>query len=253
VETRTDMFYGARLKITRANEHIHDLDRMLDSFLRTDFYKFGLHQDPKTGECFLECSTTPMPERVPLILGDALHNLRTSLDFVATEIARKADQPTPFTKFPFRKTKQEVLAAIKGGSMRAAPAPVISTIVEQIRPYKGGDDFLYALHVLDIIDKHHLIVPTVSIITVCNVDLDWGNGMHMERCTFIVEAGNRIRFGGGPLDDLRIQSKGNAVAEIKFGQGVPIEMQPVVPTLRRLSTLVSGCVDALAEAYVAGA
>src|ERR1019366_9034401 len=108
------------------------------------------------------------------ILGDALHNLRTSLDFVATEITSVANKSVRYSKFPFRETRAEVVAAINGGLVKAAPPSVISTILDEVKPYKGGNDTLYALHDLDITDKHLLIVPTIAIATVSGVDLKYG-------------------------------------------------------------------------------
>jgi hypothetical protein len=44
-------------------------------------------------------------------------------------------------------------------------------ILDDIRPYKkGGDSTLCALHELDIMDKHKLLVPVVSQATVSGLD-----------------------------------------------------------------------------------
>jgi hypothetical protein len=195
-----------------------------------------------------------MPEDIPLILGDAIHNLRTSLDFVATEITSTANKPVRYSKFPFRETRREVIAAINGGLVKAAPPTVIGAILDEIKPYKGGNDALYALHDLDITDKHLLIVPTMSIATVTGVNLKYG-GVTMANCTFIVEGGRKIRMAGGPPAgpslDLQIQNKGKPTCEIIFSQVGTFYMEPVVPTLHQLSQLVSGCVDINAKASLA--
>lgn len=49
----------------------------------------------------------------------------------------------------------------------------------------------------------------------------------------------------------KIQPKGyrNPPFQILFGSG-PFEYRPVIPTLHQLSQLVTGCIDALAKAYI---
>ena len=206
-ELMDDLFGDARRKIKRADQHIFRLNEVLHSFLKSDFYEFIVKKDAKTGQNCLEISAHPMPEDVPLILGDALHNLRTSLDFVSTALARAAGKSVANRKFPFRKTRDEVIAAVNGGLKDFAPQPVISAIIDEIKPYKGGNDALCTLHDLDITDKHLLIVPTISIATIKGVDLAFG-GILMKNSTFMVEGGQKIRFQGPPLSpDSDLKSK----------------------------------------------
>jgi hypothetical protein len=77
-----DLFRGARLKIKRANKHIADLDvailRLKDNYTSTvEINTQTGHQDlvhtcPEFAQAIEEMS---------LIAGDAIHNLRTALDF----------------------------------------------------------------------------------------------------------------------------------------------------------------------------
>jgi len=248
----SDLFYGSRQKIKRANKHIVDLDEGFVNFIDSDFCSLGLQEDPNTGEYYLECAAKPMPESVPLVLGDAIHNLRTSLDLAVSEITRRAKQSVAHVKFPFRETREEVIAAINGGFIKAAPASVISVIVDQIKPYKGGNDPLCSLHALDVKDKHHLIVPTISIVRLDGVSLVLHKTMVMKNCSYIVEAGYKIRLAVGRVTpvDLDIQDKGKPTAEIQFRQGEPFETESVIRTLHQLSDLVTGCIDAIEEAYL---
>ena len=248
-----DLFHGARRKIKRADQHIVHLSEVFDSFLKSDFHEISIKKNSETGQHWLEVAVHPMPEDVPLILGDALHNLRTSLDFVSTAITRAAGKSVDYCKFPFRKTREEVIAAINGGLKETAPSSVISAIVDEVKPYKGGNDALYTLHDLDIKDKHLLIVPTISIATIKGVSFTFG-GLLIQNSTFIVEGGQKIRFEGppsGPEWDLQIQNKGKPSCEVIFPEINAFYMEPVIPTLHKLSQLVSVCVDTIAEAYQA--
>lgn len=249
-----ELFQGARRKIKRANQHIHELNRIFDSFLDSDFYRFVSKRDADTNESVLEYCVDPMPEEVPLILGDALHNLRTSLDFVATEIKSRAGQGTDHSNFPIRDSEEKAKAAINGGFKEAAPASVISVILNEIKPYKRGNDALWALHTLDMTDKHFLIIPTVSIATIRDVDLAFGE-LRMYNCTVIVESGQKIRWiagpAGGPDINVQLKNKGELTCNIVFTDNELVRMQPVIPTLHQFSKVVSGSVDAIAKAYLA--
>jgi hypothetical protein len=98
----SDLFSGARLKIKRADQHIDELNAELTAFVKTDFCEFFVEPDPASKRPILKFhQTVPTPESIPLIIGDILHNLRTSLDYVASEIVRRANGPTRYIKFPF--------------------------------------------------------------------------------------------------------------------------------------------------------
>jgi hypothetical protein len=247
------IFDGALRKIERADQHIANLSGVLNAFLQTDFHEFSGKTDSTTGRHFLECICEPTPAEVPLILGDALHNLRTSLDFVATAITRAANEPISYSKFPFRKTREELVAAINGGLRRVAPASVISVIIDEIKPYRGGNDALYALHDMDVMDKHLLIVPTVSVATITGVTLSFG-ALKMYDCLVGIEAGGKFRMAaglpGGDCPQLNVENKGKPSCSVVFlDRSMPFHMQPVIPVLHQLSQLASDAVRAMVDAY----
>ena len=71
-------------KIERAKEHIRDSDRERAAFLGGDPYTLTPEFNRETSSTlyFLdECREIPF--NIPLIAGDAIHNLRTALDYLA--------------------------------------------------------------------------------------------------------------------------------------------------------------------------
>jgi len=247
--TAEDLFSGSRLKIKRANKHISDLNDALDGFIQTDFYSLAVNKDVDTGKQVLRIKfLKPIPESVPLILGDAVHNLRTSLDFVASTIVRIANGTGDYVKFPIRETRQKVEGAIKGGEIQMAPPSVIAAIIDQIKPYRGGNDPLYGLHELDIADKHLFLVPVISLATIRGVDIDFG-AVRMP-ITVIIGSDSEIRVESLPDRVLEVKNSGTATFKVIFGEGHPFQLEPVIQTLYQLSQLVSGCVDTIAQAYI---
>jgi hypothetical protein len=65
------IFLGPKLKIQRANKHIGELQAVLDSFLKTNFYRLGIDKNPNDGTNVVTFgSIGTLPSEVPLIIGD---------------------------------------------------------------------------------------------------------------------------------------------------------------------------------------
>jgi len=250
VTVPTDLFRGSRLKIKRANQHIDELNAALNAFVETDFCSLAVEKDSDTGEHVLQFRmTTPIPDCVPLILGDAVHNLRASLDFVVSEIIHRANGSRRYIKFPIRDTKQEVEAAVKGGAIKVASQSVISAIVDEVKPYKGGNDPLCAIHEMDITDKHLLLLPVISVAALTNVALVVG-GIEMEDCTFEVAGGTVLRIMAGLPGEAEFKNHGKPAFAVRFAQGQPFEGKEIIPALVSFSQIVSSSVDDIENAFV---
>jgi hypothetical protein len=93
--------------------------------------------------------------------GDALHCARTPLDHLAyILVLADGGQPTTQTAFPIfdnRVSRSDLRGKVKGASQQA-----ISDILD-LHPWRGGDDKLWLLHRLDIIDKHRLLLTVANV------------------------------------------------------------------------------------------
>jgi hypothetical protein len=246
------LFIGSKLKVKRADQHIDELKSIILAFLKTDFYRLHIEKDPKNGNNVLKFETTKeMPCEVPLIIGDAIHNLRAALDLMACEIVVMAgDTPDRWTKFPFRDTREELVGAIKGGKIKAAPQTIIDLIVDTIKPYKGGNDPLCDLDDLDIVDKHKLLIPTTSVVGLTGVSAEDEGHNSFEFQYIAVGQGKKQNIVSTPYN-LNITKQGQPAFDVRFDKGQIFEGQPVIPTLHKLSQLVSGIVQTIEKAYFA--
>jgi hypothetical protein len=125
---------------------------------------------------------------------------------------------------------------------------MITLILDVIKPYKGGNDNLYALHSLDIMDKHRLLIPIISVTALTGVSAKIG-ASRIEDCTFAVRAGgvlNAIGFVG----EFELTNKGNPEFLVLFNEGHELANLPVISTLQQLSQLVSSTVQALEQEYL---
>jgi hypothetical protein len=160
---------GIRLKIERAHKHIGDLNAVISDFLGTDFYSLGTKHKPEIGQvAYYVTGVRHLPDEIPAVLGDAIHNLRSALDHLAWQLVEVCgQQPGTATKFPITKTRQQYDSAF-GEREIAQLWPTVVELLRVVQPYRTTDDTLWHLHRLDIHDKHRLIIPVA-----CALD-SWG-------------------------------------------------------------------------------
>jgi hypothetical protein len=246
-----ELFHDAKLKIKRANQHIQELQMRLSAFLNTDFYRLHVEEEAKTGRHVLKFEqTNPLPEDIPLIIGDAMHNLRTVLDYVAFEIVTEAGGPTDYVKFPVREDRDKLKAALTGGEMKVAAPDIIDLILDVVQPYPGGNGAaLHVLHSLDVGDKHYKLTPVISVAALTDVTGQAG-GITFSKCTFGVGQGGKLNVVGMP-GKFTFEGHGQPTFAVLFGKGQPFQGQPVIPTLQQLSQLVAGTVQAIEQVCLA--
>lgn len=248
------LFIGPKLKIKRANQHIDELQRIFTAFLKTDFYKLYVEVDAKANLNVVKFEPTgDLPCEVPLIIGDAVHNLRAALDLMACEIVvLSGDTPDKWTLFPFQSDRNQLIATINGGKIKAAASAIIDLIIDTIKPYKGGNDPLCALNDLDIVDKHRLLIPITHVTALVGVDMADERGNTFTNTTLMVGKGGQLKPVASN-STFKITKQGKAAIGVFFDKGQVFEGKPVIETLHQLSQLVSGVVQTIEKAYLARA
>lgn len=162
-----------------------------------------------------------------LILGDAVHNLRSALDLMATELAVIADQNPDDAYFPFAADLDGLRKSQKFKNFTKNGADC-AKLLEIVAPYHGGNEALRALHDLDVQDKHKSLIPSLT-------DIDW----NME--------------GEIDLDDPANHSV-TATAEVvlyKFPDDSPLAGMPIIPSLEMLAETVEGVLEAFSALVAA--
>jgi len=244
------MFDAPKLKVKRANQHIVELNNALAVFVDTDFYSLSVNKNIDTGKYVLKFKMTkPVPCEIPLIIGDAIHNMRTALDILACEIiSLSGGTPSKWASFPIRETRQELEGAINGEIKIAGP-DIVDIILNAIKPYRGGNDSICALHSLDIADKHRLLIPIISVAALKRVNIKAGPATFTD-CTFGVGADGVLNILGMPAK-FEIQGTAQPSFNILFDKDQVFEGEPVVPTLKQLSELVFSIIDTIEQAFLA--
>ncbi len=242
----TPSFSGPRLKIERAKQHISNLHERLVAFSKSNYYALRVEKDHRTGQSVMKFEITKsIPEDCALIVGDAIHNLKSALDFACSDIVLdKTRKWSPYTKFPVRRTRDELLAAVNGGTIRQASKAIADLIVDVIKPYPGGNDAICALHELNILDKHMLLLPVMQVSALLDVCAEDDRGNRMVNATLVIDGTGRAMIPFVTSGNLQIQNYGKPAIQIFFAEGLPMHGEPVIPTLRLFTERVSGIIEA---------
>ena len=95
------------------------------------------------------------------IVGDCIHNLRTALDLMASELARLNNKGDKHVYFPFAESEALFPTAIRSKCFHKCGQDAVD-LIKTFAPYKGGNKHLRALHDLDIADKHTALMLTAA-------------------------------------------------------------------------------------------
>jgi hypothetical protein len=93
------------------------------------------------------------------LVGDALHNLRSSLDHLAQQfyfVGSSTDVVSPDISFPIFEDAARYNPGI-GGKVKGMRQDAID-FIGATKPYRGGNDALWRIHKLNVIDKHRLVL-----------------------------------------------------------------------------------------------
>lgn len=157
---------GVRGKIRRAKEHIENLKTELRAFRNRGAYVQVGHDEPETGDRVVRLRVgEEFPPQISLVLGDAIHNLRSSLDYLAYQLCiASRGTPDDNTGFPIWH-RPPAVPDVKAEVTRKIPRANTKVIgcIKTLEPYKGGKgDIVWRLHRLDIMDKHKLLIGVAT-------------------------------------------------------------------------------------------
>jgi len=152
---------GVVLKLGRATRLVEELNAGRDAYLHGGSFFVDGQDEPGGDHVAYFRQRQPLPLELGLLIGDALHNARSALDHLAWQLVLAGGgTPTIQTGFPIvedaAKFKRRVGDALRGADRGAVD------VVRALQPWKGGDDLLWRLHRLDIVDKHHLLMPLIA-------------------------------------------------------------------------------------------
>jgi hypothetical protein len=238
-----------RLKLDRADEHLDVLDEELRVF-------FKAYAEGKVLEHALDgpwhvvlanppAKALPPPARLSLICGDAIQNLRASLDHLVWQLVLlEGNRPGGWTRFPITLHVNDFNSSVRAPKdPKKSPSPLQGitvdseawTLIEEAQPYNGGvmgkDPDIHELRFLAFLsntDKHRtlmsqLVFPgraTLRDIIDCNPDAEIVEYRVPNQPLSLVEKTEivRARFSeAGPDPQVRVKRK--LPVQPSFGDG----------------------------------
>ena len=156
-------FRDARLKIKRANKHIADLKGTIFALKESSNVRVQKNNHTGANELIHTLEFAKYADDIALIVGDAIHNLRSALDFAWVSLLEKHIPTADFehAKFPVYPTPEDLEGAVNGININAASnTAIFNLLIADIQPYKTGKygGIAYVLHKLDITDKHLVLL-----------------------------------------------------------------------------------------------
>jgi hypothetical protein len=239
------MFDGARSKVDRADKHILELQAIVASL--EQHYVASIEIDGATGGRSIKYECPEFARfltQIALASGDAVHNLRSALDhaWVGTVDALKLTA-TKWTKFPFSESSEALDNALTARGIKDASPILFEWLRTQVKPYPGGDDLLCALHYVDIMDKHKLLVPVF--------DCTGASGIRLEDEHGEVEASLMPKYGTNGIvyvdffPNVQIKDKGRISVAVSFDNGTPLAAVPIPGILDWVCSSVSKIITGL--------
>lgn len=238
--------FGSKLKLARAHAHIGEFESLFESYVCDTPYRMDIDKKPKGGGIVLRpVLEGGLPSHTSSIIGDAIHNLRTSLDHLATDMVRASgSQPNRYTGFPIYDDEPSFNGGI-ASKLRGADLKFVD-FVRSLKPYRMfGNAWFQDLSRLDNDDKHLSLVGSSPAVTIAKVDItvDWGGGEWNQAVVEGVRiAGGEVHlFPGGQVTKLEIDER--LAFSVIFGEGTSLDGALVGETLRDLHAKVSGVVN----------
>jgi hypothetical protein len=258
------MVDSAYLKINRAAKHVTELSEL---FRKECPFSYILETNAMTGErATFAKKNEAVISCAAITCGDVIHNLRSALDhayweivspFAATEAERKKVQ------FPFSKTLAGLNETVKDRlADRVSPRFFKAFIDLKPYPEPGGNELLYLIESLDILDKHKLLIPTGDYTRLS------GEIIRRQVPDFPInigvnEFGNNKRDVGwsvppGGIDQRQIgairsptthifEKKLDVPVDIVLSVGTPGLHRPIIPTLNALVDVAKETIKILRE------
>jgi hypothetical protein len=244
-------FSGPLIKIARARKHLAELEAEIAAFLSTERVHWidrrritsraldwltsqaraltrrsagaesgGVPESP------IELRIQLPPEDLSAIIGDVVHNLRSALDLTACDMVRAVegkDANVERVYFPFCRGAEDLETTIRLRQFHRAGERAVE-LLRGLKPYRGGNAALRAIHDLDIQDKHSALVFAKTRVAIPII--------------------SKLNDDGTPHISFPRNPRATWKVTVIFPPGSVLAGQEIIPTLHQLVELALGVVEA---------
>lgn len=229
---------------------INELHQFLGRFFNGDVYELISDYDENYNRYGLRVlMTAEIPQETGIIVGDIVHNLRSSLEHVASDLFFYANgsDARQRSKFPMHETDENLFNALERYEIKDKFPNVISAIRDAIRPTRSGNKLVWASGRLWNIDKHRIPIISYAITQIDGIE---ARGRNENTITASVAVEQGRCFGIVSSDaPLEITNSGDASFSVQFDEIGLFEGDPLVPTLCAMHDAIGEAITIIEQAY----
>lgn len=237
-------FAHAWHKLQRADKHIRDAKRRIRKAQISP--TMNLIRDGNTQKRSLICIPADHGIRIDLalIVGDAIHNMACALDMAWMGwLQRHREELSKYSKLPGSHQGVGHLQSILSSNYRIeAGSAMYQLLINDAKPYPGGDRDILALRDLDIRDKHKLLLPLLTLTNIEGVELARMDG-EVDKLDFTFD--DEVLQIADSSSWSRLRHPGTVRINATFRDGGPLGGDEVLGSLRRIHSRVDGLVSSI--------
>ena len=159
---------GVLQKIERADEHIKNLNDEIGTFIEDNYRIVSKPDDDATTSIITVVGPDP-PLRFSVIVGEIIHQLRSSLDHVIWQLVlANGKVPTRYHQFPICDSVEKFKKARKRGNIKGISSTA-AALIEECQPYwqlkrekRIESSKLRILREMNDTDKHKLLMIVIA-------------------------------------------------------------------------------------------
>jgi hypothetical protein len=160
--TRQSVLDDARLKVARAEKHLHELEGAIHDYLETRPYVMSTRHEGGRQIPVISVRVPP-PRHLSAIVGDCIYNLRAALELVYWGLALLTGPKDPNRdriSFPIFASDLKFQAAWEGIE-HYVPETALQ-VIEEVQPFRTHNPSLTILRKLSNQDRHGFVRLTVG-------------------------------------------------------------------------------------------
>lgn len=225
----------------RAKFHILEAKSRINDYTTTANLKLisAPHPD-RNGQTIVVAKTEDLiPTDIELIVGDAIHNLRTALDHLAGCLSVANGKSLKGVSFPFSEN-------LKGFNARAEHSlkkisPEAKKLIFDLKPYGGGNELLYLLSKLDNRDKHQTIFLCATYAGAMTGKFSTDNPIEVSKFPFgsLHKGIHMFTYPSGT----KFEQSLNFTIAVTFADISGFQSVPVIEILQNLTNLVESIMN----------
>jgi hypothetical protein len=166
-----DVPQGVAAKLRRAEAHLAQFGLVVEEFLASEPFAAVRTVSSDGRSHVVEWTrTAPIPDDIPLLAGDAVHNLRSALDHLAVALERSSAVLAGHPLTPAQERRPQFPVARSEGEFEEQMnrfrhlSPATIEVLKAFQPFvitpaQPEQSFLWQVSDLDNLDKHRMLAP----------------------------------------------------------------------------------------------